>query len=216
MNKKIILFAFSLLIGIIFSFTLFWSYKPAGSLVKESDLPYYPKSNYSIKVAPSSSLKGSIDVLADNVYLTERIASEAAKISGNVEITQGEDIETDTSGQASLIFAKEAEIEINPDSKISIIQTLPNDMVFNQTKGNIIYKNIGEYPLSVRCKHILISNTNKFSVEIDKEKPLITVIGIEGDLTVAYNSTSYITKTLKVSEGQKLIFNDSTRKAVLK
>lgn len=166
---------------------------------------------FSLKNAPSQSLKGKLHIIADDVIFEDRVASEAAKITEDMSLQQGEHIETGNTGRAKIFFDPVA-IDIFPESAIDIVQTLPVNLVFNFLKGRISIERFSDKTVSVRTKHLLIDITGKADIEIDKDKPLISINVSSGSAVLAYNNLKYETQSLQLSKGQSLIYNDATRK----
>jgi hypothetical protein len=220
MKKKIILFLIPFLITtaiVVGYFKLIQKIStvsiPNLPSVSFSDLVKF--SRFSLEKAPSQSLVGLISSMSGDVEYESRIATEAAKINSPVPIQQGENLTTGTDGKLVLIFEKAAEINISPDTSVSIIQTLPADLVFSQSTGVSEYVKLASIPVSIRSRHLLIENAGDITVSVDKIKPVITVSVNSGSATFAYNNINNISKVLTLEAGKTLTFNDGTRRVVV-
>jgi hypothetical protein len=182
--------------------------------VSFSDLVKF--SRFSLEKAPSQSLVGTITSMSGEVGHEGRLATESAKINSPVPIQQGESLSTGVDGSLILTFEKAVEINISSETSIGIIQTLPQNLVFSQTLGSAEYKKLTDIPVSVRSRHLLIKNDGDVTVSINKLKPIVTVLVNSGSATFAYNNESNTSKVLEVKAGKTLIFNDDTRRVVLK
>jgi hypothetical protein len=219
--KKIILFLIPFLITIavvVFYFKL-------TQKINNLRLPVFPSvslsdliklSRFSLDKAPSQSLVGTIISMSGDVEYEARMATEAAKINSPIDVQQGESLLTGVNGKLILNFDKAVEIDISSDTSIGIIQTLPANVVFFQSMGSTEYKKLANIPVSIRSKHLLIENNGDITVTIDKVKPIITVVVNSGSATFAYNNLNNISKVWTVESGKTLIFNDGTRRVVIK
>lgn len=182
--------------------------------VSFSDLVKF--SRFSLEKAPSQSLVGTITEMSGEVEYQSREATESAKINSPVAVQQGESLTTGTDGKLILTFEKGVEIGLSSETTLGVIQTLPADLVFSQSTGNVEYKKMGSIPVSIRCYHLLIENNGDVTISIDKEKPIVTVTINSGSATFAYNNISNVSRVINVGAGKKLIFNDDTRLVVAK
>lgn len=173
-------------------------------------------SRFSLEKAPSQSLVGTITSMEGEILHEERLATESAKINSPVPVQQGEGLSTGIDGKSILTFEKAAEINMSKNTSIGIVQTLPADMVFWQKLGTAEYKKLADIPVSIRSRHLLIKNDGNVTVTVDELKPIITVSVNSGSATFAYNNKDNISNVLTVGSGKTLIFNDDTRRVVLK
>lgn len=173
-------------------------------------------SNFSLVNAPKESLRGTITSMTGEVKWESRIATEAAKITVPITVQQGESLSTGEAGTLSLLFDKNLQIDFSPKTEIGIIQTLPADLVFFQKSGTADYKKLSTTPVSIRALHLLIENGGQVMISVDGEVGVVTLNVVSGTSTVAYNDINNISRVLEVDAGKKLIFNDDTRRAVVK
>lgn len=213
MMKNVLLFFLAIVVGAAVMFgvqTLMAKNK------LKLDARYEKSSSFSPDKAPSESLIGKLLALSGEVEWQSRTATEAAKISSNREIKQGEILKT-TTGSATVQFENNAKIIISPNSELDIIQTLPSNLVFMQNKGTVKYNRIGEVPISIRVMHLLIDQgVGDILVGINPENEIISIDVKDGKVTAAFNDLDYNSKVLEVTNGKKLIFNDRTRNAEVK
>jgi hypothetical protein len=169
---------------------------------------------FSLKEAPSESLKGDLTILQDNVFWQDRVSTESAKVSGRLKVQQGEKVETDKNGSAKIIFPDVLNISLFNNSSLNINQTLPVDLVFTLLKGSVRLEKTGKNSISAKTLHLLINIDGVVEVIILEDKPIIKVSVIQGSATLAYNNLLFETQSKKIAKGETILFNDSTRKVV--
>jgi hypothetical protein len=187
---------------------------PALPTVSFSDLVKF--SRFSLEKAPSQSLVGTITSMNGEVEYEARLATESAKITSPVPVQQGESLSTGADGKVVLNFKDMADIAIDNNSGIDIIQTLPADLVFRQTLGSVEYIKLGTDPVSIRVGHLIVENMGDVKISFTADSPITTVVMISGSGTVAYNNLNNVSRVVNVSTGQTLKFNEGTRRVVLR
>jgi hypothetical protein len=219
MMKKILLFIISFLITLVAVVGYFKVTQKLSSI----NLPTLPSlsfsdivrfSRFSLEKAPSQSLVGVITSMEGEVMHEERLATTSAKINIPIPIQQGESLSTGIDGRIILIFEKAAEIIISAETTVNVIQTLPANLVFYQTKGSATYIKLADIPVSIRTRRLLIENYGDITVTLDKVEPVITIAVNSGSATFAYNNLDNVSQVLLVNEGKTLTFNESTRQVV--
>jgi hypothetical protein len=173
-------------------------------------------SRFSLAKAPSQTFLGNITMMDGEVKYEDRNATEAARIYSAVNVQQGESIYTGVDGQTTLNFKDAVEVNIEKDSGVNVIQTLPLDLVFKQTLGSVTYKKLGTYPVSIRVGHLLIECQGETKVSFTKESPITTVVVVNGAATIAYNNLNNNSRVVNLTTGQTLEFNEGNRKSNLK
>lgn len=173
-------------------------------------------SDFSLEVAPSESLKGTIATMSGEVKWENRVATEAAVLKNFVGVEQGESLETGKDGVITVQFSDKAKITLGASSHVEIVQTLPVDLVFFQTLGQIEYIKTGDSNVSIRIKHLLIENAGDIEVLIDKVKPIVQVSVKSGSAKLAYNDSDNISQIVEVLNGETAAFNDDSRQVVIK
>jgi hypothetical protein len=176
-----------------------------------SDILRY--SNFSLEKAPSQSLVGKIISLNGEVFYESRTSSESAKITNPINVQQGESLATGTGGNVILNYADAVDITISPMSSVNIIQTIPNDLVFQQTLGSIKYNKLSQIPVSIRVGHLLVENDGIIIISFTKDSPITTVEVIDGSANTAFNNLNNDSQLLNLKKGQILRFNESNRRA---
>lgn len=214
--NKILFFLFALIIGFIAVGAYFRFANVAPNDIVQIKIPFVG-SQFSLENAPSESLKGKIISMTGKVNWESRIATEEAELSKDTTLQQGEQIDTKEDGNITVQFGDKASVIISPKTQIDIIQTLKEDVVFSQASGSAVYKKTGDYPVSVRVKHILVENGGQVSVSMDEVNPsLITISADSGSSTLAFNDQDYMSNKVILTERQKYLFNDDTRQGDLK
>jgi hypothetical protein len=206
--KNILLFLSTLVLGIALMGGLFFT----KSLNNKPQLANKPIS-FSIKTPPSESVNGKITSFSQELSLQERGATDASKLESPESIKQGERIVTDNKGNAVIEFDKILTLKVSSNTDLDIIQTLPQNFVFAQNEGTVLYEKLGNIPVSIRALHLLIDQgSGNVKVNIDKENGKVTVDILKGTVTLAFNNLELKSILLTVSEGKKIIFDDSKRK----
>ncbi len=172
--------------------------------------------NFSIEEAPSESLKGVITKLEGDVKILGRTATEEASLlNPNSKAQQGENYITGEDGSLSIVFEDILEIDIQNNSEVDIIQTLPAGIVFSQVNGESTYQKLGNYPVTIRTSYLLTEIDGEVDIKRDSEKYLVMVSVNSGTATFAYNDEDYISHVIKAEAGQTYTFNYDTRQGVL-
>lgn len=221
MIKKIILF----LIPFLITSVLVVGYFKLTQKISSISLPSLPTvsfsdlvklSRFSLDKAPSESLVGNIASITGEVGYESRIATESAKINSPVSVQQGESLTTGTDGALILNFKDAVDIKLDNNSGINVVQTLPADLVFQQTIGSVEYKKLGSVPVTIRVGRLIVENLGDVKILFTKDSPVTTIIVINGSVTVAYNNLYNISRVIDVETGQTLKFYESNRRVVLK
>ncbi len=209
--KNIILFSVSILVGIvlIFVYVKINTKRPAKTLISSpSQAPAF-----SLDTAPSQSIRANITTMSGAVNWQSRSATDSAKLAVPRQIQQGEQIDTGENGLATVEFPTFATIKISPSSQINFAQTLPANFVFGQTKGTVNYVNTGKTHLSVRTLHLLTDLADgDITTIINRENPFVTIVVAKGQITVAYNDLQNSSQVQTFQQGDRIVFNDTTRK----
>ncbi len=202
-------------IGILIYFKITQSLKntkvdlPRLPAISINDLVKY--SRFSLEKAPTQSLVGNITNLEGTILFESRLATESAKIIKPQEIQQGEELATLGDGKLTLDFKDVAQINMAENSDLSVVQTLPSNLVFRQKLGSVEYKKLGQIPLSVRVGHLLIDTNATTNVSFTADSPITTVTQINGIALIAYNDLENNSNVINLLAGQTLTFNEAKR-----
>lgn len=209
--RKLLVFTLSVCAGVAV-FMGWFLYTKTQSVETPGLTPVAP-TTFSIESPPSQSVRGAITALSGEVRWQSRIATESARINAHREVVQGERIETGKDGLVSLQFGSSVRLEVSENSAIDFIQTLPQQTVFSQSAGSVIYENRTADPIAVRVLHLLIEQQEGIiDVVIQENRPMVALTVKEGTARVGYNDLYYNSTTLDLRKGQKFYFNDETRK----
>lgn len=214
MMKNISLLIISILIGITtITISYLWIAPRNSQILK----PFFPKTLFSVENAPSQSLSGKTTSLSGNVSWQSRTARFATLINSPIKLQQGEEIDTQNNGNATIDFPKIGTITIFPNTQVNFIQTLPANFVIEQKQGLSEYYKNGNIPISIRSLDLLI-NLEKGSiiVSVDKNTSDITVTVNSGSVTVAFNDTNNNTNILNINEREKYSFNNNSKLGKIK
>lgn len=214
MLRLISVFILFLLLGGGISFFLFSNQTPNKENPKvSSPVIQETTSQFSVKNPPSSSLKANVTLFDGIIFWQERGATNSSEVTNLTVLQQGENVETKEKSNLNFTFNDGTSIDLKENTKLSIIQTLPKTMVFEQNSGNATYISKAN-GLSVRSFHLLLEQkSGEFTLNVDNETGLLTVEVIKGKVTAAYNDTDYISHVVYVPEGSSLEFDEETREA---
>lgn len=202
-----------LVLGIIIYTIIIQNISP---ITNSTSLIFPKPSPFKIDNAPSDSLKGKITSFSGKVGWESRTATEPAELTSPVTIQQGEKIVTDKDGKASLEFNNTCKLEIDPETEINTIQTLPANIVFQQNSGSATYIKTGTFPVSIRILHLLVQqNEGILIISLDKHKQIITIEVVKGNINTAFNNLNNVSRIATINEGEKYIFNDNTRNGII-
>ena len=172
--------------------------------------------NFSLKNAPSESLRGTISSMSGEISWQSRVATEAAVITTPLEIQQGEDLITGENGTLKLSFPNACDINLSENTEVDIIQTLPLSIVFSQITGTAEYTKVGSSPVTIRTSYLLSEITGNVIIERDTDNQIVTVTIRPGEVIFAYNDSKFVSHVVNAKAGQTYTFNYGTRKGVLK
>jgi len=91
---------------------------------------------FSLDNPPSQSLVGNISSLSGDILWQSR-TNQQLIITSPQKIQQGETLETGSKGQITIVFTDVATISAARNTKFSIVQTLPANLVIQQIQGQI-------------------------------------------------------------------------------
>ncbi|MBI3888149.1 hypothetical protein HY310_03735 [Candidatus Microgenomates bacterium] len=191
----------NLIVGIIF---LFLGLSLAVVLRKPETKPNLSgikPTAFSIENAPINSLRGYVATLSGRVNWLSRVATEPALLNTNI-LQQGDTLITSDSARLKISF-KDTNISLEPKTEVEIIQTLPDQLVFNQKSGEATYS--GE--LSVRSLRLLSKISGTVSIKIKND--LIYLNIVEGKAIAAFNDINFNSKVVEVKK--YIIFDNSLR-----
>lgn len=201
-----------ILIGVIISFGYF-IWQKEKTIVVNKIIPQKQEEQFSIDVPPKQSKIAIVESISgDEIFFQSRIASAPAKIKTIEKIQQAELLSLGKESSASLLFKEALSIDMSQESEIEFLQTLPNNFVFKQTKGKIVYQKLGTIPISVRSRFLLVSLVEgKISINTDIDTHVITLTVLEGSVKIAYNDIDYKTQSLEIEKGDVFVFDDDRR-----
>lgn len=214
--KNIVIFVFAIIVGLglVALYTKFFPV-PIQKIEKEQTVP--PASHFSIEHAPSNSIKATIATFSGKVEWLSRVATEASRLTTIRKLQQGEDIATDETGTATLQFPNLGSITLQPNTKLSIIQTIPADIVLQQNSGSVIYEKTGTLPLSIHSLALLIEQkVGTMRVTVNTNRDIVTVTVTKGSVTAAFEDGNNTTQLREISEGHILQFDSDANEAIIK
>jgi hypothetical protein len=212
--KTILLFTISGFIGFcIFILGYMYIFHQSVTILN----PLLPVTHFSLENAPQQSLKGEVASYSGNVAWISRTAVVSSLIKSKIKIGQGEEIIAQGNGTATLIFPVGILIQMESNSNISIIQTLPVSIVIAQDKGTVSYKNTNnKIPLSVNGLDLLISMSQGIcQISVDKENANVVINVSSGFATAVFIDNENNTQTKTIESGREMDFNNNTKQATV-
>jgi hypothetical protein len=210
--KNLVMFLLYVLLGVF----IVISYKKVIQALSSQEFKTpLATSSFSLENAPSESMRATIVSLSGEVGWQSRIATQPARITEPIQIQQGEKILTKEDGLVKMVFTKKANIIINPNTEIDLIQTLPWNILVEQNTGIAEYM-VMSGALNVRSHGILIQiKAGNASLSVSKNYQYITVDVEEGSIIAGYNDVNYVTQVVYAQAGEKLIYRTDTENASL-
>ncbi|HUD44207.1 MAG TPA: hypothetical protein VMR41_01560 [Patescibacteria group bacterium] len=218
--RYLFLFVFSVFIGalIIISYTFvisqynFHSTKTSPSIQPTKTPTTIKTIPFNAAQAPTEALQGQITTLSGQTDWQSRTATQPAILTAPVAIQQGEAVDTLDNGKMEIQFSTCCTINMLANSSLAFVQTLPVNLVINQTLGNVTYQKTGNVPLTVRTFHLLTKiEQGNVNIAIDPNRPVVAITVNSGSVQVAYNDLQYNSSVTQISAGNVFYFNDETR-----
>lgn len=175
--------------------------------------PRFEPTKFSLDQAPSESIKGQINNMTGDIWWQSRTATEPAQLIEPVTIQQGEILIASEAGHITVRFDPAAVISLFPDTQVEIVQTLPLNLVFNQTKGVGQYQVSGTNPVTVRSFNLIVNIDNGLiNIDTDEATGVITLSLKTGMATVGYNSPEFDSKVWELEPGDVFSYDSSERR----
>jgi len=172
-----------------------------------------PKSLFSLENAPRESLIGTIATISGDFYWESRTATNPSRLTNYVNIQQGEKLIASDSGVITVNFGDGTTVSMQPYSTVDIIQTLPNNIVFRQSSGEVFYEASSSSPVSMRALNLLAQiEHGKFRISIDTDTNIVRVIVEKGQGTIAYNNVGFKSMIIPISENDVFEFESDLRR----
>lgn len=216
MVKKILLGILLVLIGasaaLIFFFAKNHSVPGAIITIGGTEKKFEP-TKFSLENAPSDSIKGQINNMTGDIWWQSRTATEPAQLNEPIAIQQGETLIASEAGKLTVNFNPAATISLFPNTQVEIVQTLPLNLVFNQTKGVGQYQVSGINPVTIRSFNLIVNiESGLINIETDEETGEI-ILGLKtGWAKVAYNSPEFDSKVWELEPGDVFSYDSSERR----
>lgn len=184
------------------------------TLTKQSEVVTTTKKTVpaiALKNAPENALKGDLSASSGTILFQDRIATKPATLLSPVQIQQGETLETTADGKATVKFGTILTTELNSQTKLNYVQTLPENIVINQLTGKATYITATSSPVSIRSLHTVIKIESESVMTIETDDGLIDIEVTKGSIIVGYNDLENISTIVKVKEGYVFRYDDGLR-----
>lgn len=174
-------------------------------------------SQFSLENAPTDSIRGTIATMSGEIYYQARTATGAAKLNQAIPVQQGETWIASDSGNLTINFAPAATVALFPQTKLEVIQTLPLNLVFNQTEGVGQYNAVGVNPVTIRGFNLIINlDSGLLVVDTNPETGTVILDLKTGSARVAYNSPEFDSKIWQLEPGDVFEYDSSLRQGYFK
>ncbi|NMC36291.1 hypothetical protein GYA49_04575 [Candidatus Beckwithbacteria bacterium] len=184
----------------------------SATFVFEGNKEQYQITDFSLEDAPAESLRGTIASRNGEILWQSRIATQSSVLVGDKILQQGEILETGKDGIIEVKFVDAALVHMFENTKVEIVQTLPVNLVFNQSRGTVTYKNLGEAPVSIRSINLLVNLTKGLiDIDVDDQTGEVSLSLVEGKARVAYNSTDFESKVWDLEAGDSFLYDSNER-----
>lgn len=183
---------------------------------KQSEKKVAKSDDFSLEKAPSESLRGRIASVSGKVNWLSRIAKKETVLDPAQEIQQGEEISTKKNSSATVEIAGTSIIKLFSESHVSFIQTMPANIVIEQTEGFVDYEMTGNIPLSVRIFDLLVQIKGEAEVTSDQSNNVVKVLVKKGTARLAYNDLENVSVVRNIVEGNIFVFENESREGVLR
>ncbi len=184
------------------------------TLTKQSEVVTTTKKTVpaiALKNAPENALKGDLSASSGTILFQDRIATKPATLLSPVQIQQGETLETTADSKATVKFGTILTTELNSQTKLNYVQTLPENIVINQLTGKATYITATSSPVSIRSLHTVIKIESESVMTIETDDGLIDIEVTKGSIIVGYNDLENISTIVKVKEGYVFRYDDGLR-----
>ncbi len=172
------------------------------------------QSSFSLEKAPSESLKAQISAISGKILYQSRVATEPVEVKSLDVIQQGEKIVTDQTGEVKARIPGQLSVSLSPKSDLEFTQTLPQNIVLSQDKGQVEYLRTGQDPVSIRSNDLLVEmDGSDLIISINDGQSRISVESLKGNTKIGYNDANEVSTVKNLSEGDTLIFNEDTKTA---
>lgn len=217
--KNIFLFCFALFVvfGLVIRYAVLQTPKHMQSKIVENKNKTITEI-YSTDQAPSKTMRANIASMSGQVQWQSRTATQPAALAlvSPIQFQQGETIITPKKSSITLKFPNDSTAVLFPETHLYLFQTLPDNLVFNQSAGTVEYTNITSTALAVRSLSLLVQlNAATATISIEKNSPFITVHVKNGAVKAAFNDADQVSMVFDIPPGKTVEFNNDEKKAEL-
>lgn len=214
--KRIILGILCVLLGVAGALGLFFAKnhsRPERIITIGKKTGNFEPTKFSLENAPSDSIKGQITGMTGDIWWQSRTATEPAQLTEAIAIQQGEVLIASEAGKLTASFNPALTLTLFPDTRVEIIQTLPLNLVFNQTMGIGQYQVSGSSIVTIRSFNLIVNlDGGLLVVDTDGETGEI-ILGLKtGKAKVGYNSPEFDSKVWELEPGDVFSYDSSERK----
>lgn len=191
--------------------------RPQFEMVWPQSKDNFELTQFSLEEAPNQSIKGQITDMAGEIWKQDRVATEPAKLNQPGMVQQGEILIASDEGKLTVEFNPAVTMTLYPQTTTEIVQTLPVNLVFNQTKGVGQYLAAGTNPVTIRSLNLIVNlDEGLLVVDTDGETGTIKLGLKTGTAKVGYNSPEFDSRVWELSPGDVFEYDSSTRRGYFK
>lgn len=207
--KGILLFIFSIICG--FTVIYFFAKPFIPSSADEEKIKSPVSSFFSLEEPPSQSLRGNLSSVTGEIKLQTRLATEPASLVSQRDMKQGELIATGKESTARIEFKNGAEVNIQSESALEFMQTLPEHIVISQKSGSATYQTGDTAAVSVRILQVLIVLNSHTEVEVSRDGPEVNIRVMKGSVKAGYNDIDNVSTVVPIKSGEVFVYSADTR-----
>lgn len=172
--------------------------------------------NFSLADPPSETLRGQIATMSGTVNWLSRTASKPVTLTSPRAIQQGEEVSTGKNGKTNILIKNDTSITLFPNSHINVIQLLPQNFVFAQDKGLVLYVNTINVPVSIRSYDLVtILARGVITIAIDSDNQIVTITVLKGTVREGFEDRQNTSNVVTVNVGSKFIFDETTKEGTI-
>lgn len=158
---------------------------------------------------PTRSLTGEISSLSGTVEILKRESKDWVEASKSSYIVTGEGIKTGILSKALISFNNFFNFEIDEDSVVYLINSIPEKLMLELERGDITASNSS--PLSIRVYDSIFYASGSANFDIGINSRGLVVIKInEGNGTFSYIGSDNETKVVNLIKKSVLTYNKDT------
>ncbi len=174
---------------------------------------FIPQSSTFELQPPAQATTATLSQSQGEVEQLTREVDEYQEATPGGSIRQGEAIATKR-GSATITLDTLGRISMGSKAEISLVNLIPEALMFRQKSGTISYEVNSVHPFSIRALHTLLTLAGDGTISVDE--PIVNIRLTKGTAKLALVDTENNTNIWNLVEGQLAQINNQTRVVVLR